>query len=94
MPDIRLRNHVCDNNKQNRFNGEFVGLFESAHGLKKERCLVFRIAILCHNHIKPDSDIGNTEDVDVCIQGYDTLQIRIQNVTVTAGYVKMSIRHL
>ena len=83
--DIHIWNHICNTNKQERLNGGFADRFRPARGIKKERSLIFRIAVLHHNYIKPHSGIGNktpAEVIGINIQGINRWQTLIQNAAL------------
>ena len=81
--DIHIRNLICNTNKQERLNGELAGHFKYARGINKEESLIFRIAVLHHNYIKPHAGIGGrtpAEAAGIDIRGSDKWLTLIQNV--------------
>ena len=80
--DIHIRNLLCNTNKQERLNGELAGHFKYARGINKEESLIFRMAILHHNYIKPHAGIGGrtpAEAAGIDIRGADRWRTLIQN---------------
>ena len=72
--DIHIRNLICNTNKQERLNGGFAGHFSYARGINKEESMIFRIAILHYNYIKPHGGIGGrmpAEAASINILGTD-----------------------
>ena len=63
--DIHIQNLFCNTNKQERLNGEFASRFRPARGINKEESLIFRIAIIHHNYIKPHGGIGGRTPAEV-----------------------------
>ena len=85
--DIHIRNLICNTNTQERLNGEFTDRFDPARGIKKEDSVIFSIAILHHNYIKPHSGINNktpAEAAGIDIQGTDRWLSLIQNAASLA----------
>ena len=85
--DIHIRNLICNTNKQERLNGGFAGRFRYARGINKEESLIFRMAILHYNYIKPHSGIGNrtpAEAAGIDVQGADRWLTLIQNAVSAA----------
>ena len=75
MRDIHIRNLICNTNKQERLNGELAARFAASCGIKKEDSIIFAIAIICHNFIKPHGGIdGRTpaRAAGIDIRGADT----------------------
>ena len=80
--DIHIRNLICNTNKQERLNGELAGRFRYARGINKEESLIFRMAILHHNYIKPHGGMVHrtpAEAAGIDIQGTDKWRTLIQN---------------
>ncbi len=80
--DIHIRNLICNTNKQERLNGGLAGHFKYARGINKEESLIFRMAILHHNYIKPHGGIGGrtpAEAAGIDIRGADRWRTLIQN---------------
>ncbi len=80
--DIHIRNLLCNTNKQERLNGELAGHFRYARGINKEHSLIFRMAILHHNYIKPHAGIGGrtpAEAAGIDVRGADRWRTLIQN---------------
>ncbi len=80
--DIHIRNLLCNTNKQERLNGELAGHFKYARGINKEESLIFRMAILHHNYIKPHAGIGGrtpAEAAGIDVRGADRWRTLIQN---------------
>lgn len=80
--DIHIRNLICNTNKQEWLNGGFAGRFRYARGINKEESLIFRMAILHHNYIKPHGGIGGltpAEAAGIDILGSDKWLTLIQN---------------
>ena len=85
--DIRIRKLICNTNKQERLNGGFAGRFRYARGINKEEPLIFRMAILHYNYIKPHGGIGGQTPAGAAgihIRGTARLLTLIQN-TVSAA---------
>ena len=88
--DIHIQNLMCNTNTQERLNGEFADRFYTARGIKKKDSVIFSVAILHHNYIKPYSGINNktpAEAAGIDIQGTDKWLTLIQNVASLARYV-------
>ena len=85
--DIHIRNLICNTNIQERLNGEFADRFYTARGIKEEDSVIFSIAILHHNYIKPHSGINNktpAEAAGIAMQGTDRWLTLIQNAASLA----------
>ena len=85
--DIHIQNLICNTNTQERLNGEFADRFDPARGIKKIDSVIFSIAILHHNYIKPHSGINNKTSAEMAgidIQGTDKWMTLIQNVASLA----------
>ena len=85
--DIHIRNLICNTNKQERLNCELAGHFRYARGINKEESLIFRMAILHHNYIKPHGGIGGrtpAEAAGIHIQGTDRWLTLIQSAVAAA----------
>ena len=85
--DIYLRNLFCNTNKQERLNGGFASRFRPARGINKEDSLIFRIAIIHHNYIKPHGGIEGRTPAEVAgidIRGTDRWLTLIQTATSAA----------
>ena len=79
--DIHIRNLICNANKQERLNGGLADHFKYARGINKES-LIFRMAILHHNYIRPHGGIGGrtpTEATGIDVRGADKWLTLIQN---------------
>ncbi len=80
--DIHIRNLICNTNTQERLNGGLAGRFRYARGINKEESLIFRMAILHYNYIKPHGGIGGrtpAEAAGIDIRGSDKWLTLIQN---------------
>ena len=85
--DIHIRNLICNTNKQERLNGGFADRFRYARGISKEELLIFRMAILHYNYIKPHCGIGGRMPAGVAginILGTDRWLTLIQNAVSAA----------
>ncbi len=85
--DIHIRNLICNTNKQERFNGGFAGRFRYARGINKEESLIFRMAVLHYNYIKPHGGIGGrtpAEAAGINILGTDRWLTLIQSAASAA----------
>ena len=85
--DIHIRNLICNTNKQERLNGEMAGRFRYARGINKEESLIFRMAVLHHNYIKPHGGIGGrtpAEAAGIDIRGADRWLTLIQSAVAAA----------
>ena len=84
---IHIRNLICNTNKQERLNGGFAGRFRYARGINKEESLIFRMAILHYNYIKPHGGIAYgtpAEAAGIDIRGADRRLTLIQNAVSAA----------
>ena len=84
---IRLRNLIYDTDKQELLNGEFASRARPARGIKKEGSLIFRIAVIHHNYIRPRGGIGGRTPAEVAgidIRGADRWQTLIQTAASAA----------
>ena len=87
MRDIHIQNRFCNTNKQERLNGELADRFKRARGINKEESLIFSIAIIHHNFIKPHSGIGGrtpAQAAGIHIQGDNVWLTLIQNAAAAA----------
>ena len=85
--DIHIRNLICNTNKQERLNGELAARFAASRGIKKEDSIIFAIAIIHHNFIKPHGGIGGrtpARAAGIDIRGADTWLTLIQNAASLA----------
>ena len=80
--DIHIRNIICNANKQERLNGGSADRFKYARGINKEGSLIFRMAILHHNYIRPHGGIGGrtpAEAAGIDVRRADKWLALIQN---------------
>ena len=85
--DIHLRNLFYNTNKQERLNGGFASRFRPARGINKEESLIFRIAIIHRNYIRPHGGIGGRTPAEVAgidIRETDRWRTLIQTATSAA----------
>ena len=85
--DIHIRNLICNTSKQERLNGGLAGRFRYARGITKEESLIFRMAILYCNYIKPHGGVGGrtpAEAAGMDIRGSDRWLTLIQNAVSAA----------
>ncbi len=85
--DIHIQNKVCNTNTQERLNGELADRFRSARGINSEDSLIFRVAVLHHNFVKPHEGIGGrtpAEAAGIDVQGADKWRTLIQNAAAAA----------
>ena len=78
---------LCNTNKQERLNGGLAGRFRYARGINKEESLIFRMAILHYNYIKPHGGIAYgtpAEAAGIDIRGADRWLTLIQNAVSAA----------